>query len=86
MIVNVADSVTVPACPEIEAVAFAATGRVPTVVLALLDPPGIMRLEATIALPLDDISVTFTPPEGAGAFRPTVRLLLTPPITVEGAS
>jgi hypothetical protein len=62
-------------------VTFADTGFVVTVKVAVVAPCGTLTVAGTDALVLVDVSVTFRPPEGAGAVIVKVPVNVPPPTT-----
>jgi len=59
------------------------TTLVVTVKVAVIAPAGIITLDATKALKLDDAKDTAVPPKGAGLVNVTVPLVVVPPTTGE---
>ena len=68
---------------EITALVSLLTTLVETVKVAVIAPAGIVTLDATKALKLDDASATVVPPVGAGLVNVTVPLVVVPPTTGE---
>jgi len=70
--------------PEIVAVTVLVTVVVVTVNVPEVEPAAITKEAGTVALVLLELSVTVTPPEGAGPFRLAVPVEEVPPVTVVG--
>ncbi len=70
----------------IVAVTSAETAFVTTVKLAEIEPPATVTWLGTMASPLEEASVTTSPPEGAGPLIVTAPVALLPPTTGLGST
>jgi len=84
VIVRLAVTVVLTSFAEIVAVTEVATADVVTLNVAEVAPAGIVTVAGGVALLLPDVSVTTSPPLGAGPLRVTVPVETFPPMTDVG--